>query len=270
MQTTAGEAAIAVSVFIIAHDEADRIGRAIDSVAGFADEVVVIDSGSTDGTQEIARAHGARVVENAWPGYGPQKRFGEDQCRNDWIFNLDADEAATPALAAEIAGLARSGALARSPFWEVAIRDVFAHETAPAPWAYGYIQIRLYDRRVGRFSDSTVHDTVRPPKGARPARLRQPMEHRSIRSIAFQVEKMNRYSTAQVGDMAARGRRFARWRLVTEFPLAFLKAYVIRRYALYGWWGIVISVNFAYTRFLRVSKAYERELCEAAATPDRR
>ena len=78
MQTTAGGTPVAISVFIIAHDEADRIARAIDSVAGFADEVVVVDSGSTDGTQEIARAHGARVLENAWPGYGPQKRFGED------------------------------------------------------------------------------------------------------------------------------------------------------------------------------------------------
>ena len=64
--------------------------------------------------------------------------------------------------------------------------------------------------------------------------------------------------------MAARGRRIARWRIATEFPLAFLKAYAVRRYALYGWWGIVISVNFAYTRFLRLAKAYEQDLCEQA------
>lgn len=264
MQTTTGGTPVAISVFIIAYDEADRIARAIDSVAGFADEVVVVDSGSTDGTQDIARAHGARVIENAWPGYGPQKRFAEDQCRNEWIFNLDADEAATPALAREIAQLAASGTLASNPFWTVAIKDVFAHEDGPAPWAYGYIQIRLYDRRAGRFSDSPVHDTVRPPAEARPSRLKGAMEHRSIRSVAFHVEKMNRYSTMQADDMAARGRRIARWRIATEFPLAFLKAYAIRRYALYGWWGIVISVNFAYTRFLRLAKAYERELGEAA------
>ncbi|QGZ36150.1 glycosyltransferase family 2 protein [Stappia indica] len=270
MQTTTGGTPVAISVFIIAHDEADRIARAIDSVAGFADEVVVVDSGSTDGTQEIARAHGARVIENAWPGYGPQKRFAEDQCRNDWIFNLDADEAATPALAREIAQLAASGALTAASFWEVAIKDVFAHEDGPAPWAYGYIQIRLYDRRAGRFSDSPVHDTVRPPAEARPARLKGAMEHRSIRSVAFHVEKMNRYSTMQAEDMAARGRRIARWRIATEFPLAFLKAYAVRRYALYGWWGIVISVNFAYTRFLRLAKAYEQDLCEQADKRRRR
>lgn len=249
-----------ISVFIIARNEADRIARAIESVGGFAEEVIVIDSGSTDDTCGVAESLGARVIHNAWAGYGAQKRFGEDQCRNDWIFNLDADEAASPALAAEIRELLASGRLGQADFWRVRIKDVFAHERGAAPWAYGYNQIRLYDRRRGRFSESTVHDTVRPPKGARLGQLKAPMEHRSIRSIAFHVEKMNRYSTMQAEDMAARGRRIGRWRLATEFPLAFLKAYLLRRYALYGWWGLVISTNFAYTRFLRVAKVYEAEL----------
>lgn len=254
-----------VSAFIIARDEADRIGRAIDSVIGLVDEVVVVDSGSTDGTPAVAEAHGARVVHNAWPGYGPQKRFAEDQCRNSWLFNLDADEAVTAQLAGEIAGLFRSGEIGNADCWQVAIKDVFAHETVPAPWAYGYVQIRLYDRRKGRFSDSSVHDTVRPEAGARLAALKGAMEHRSIRSIAFQVEKMNRYSTMQVADLDARGRRIPRWRLAAEFPFAFLKAYVARRYALYGWWGLVIAANYAYSRFLRVAKAYEAELGRTAS-----
>jgi glycosyltransferase involved in cell wall biosynthesis len=261
-------AATPISVFIIAHNEEDRIARAICSVESFADEVIVVDSGSTDATVRVAESHGARVIANAWPGYGPQKRFAEDLCRNDWLFNLDADEAATPALAAEIRALAASGTLANAPFWRVRIRDVFAHEKQPAPWAYGYNQIRLYDRSKGRFSASPVHDTVRPPQDAGIAQLKAAMAHRSIRSVAFHVEKMNRYSTMQADDMAARGRRIARWRLATEFPFAFLKAYVVRRYALYGWWGLVISTNFAYTRFLRLAKAYEAELLARSGTED--
>ena len=249
-----------ISVFIIARDEADRIGTAIDSVSSFAHEVIVVDSGSRDDTRAVAEAHGARVLFNPWPGYGPQKRFGEDACASDWIFNLDADEAATPELAAEIVALRDSGRLEDCAFWQVAIRDVFAHESGPAPWAYGYIQIRLYDRRAGRFSESSVHDTVRPPSGARTAKLKGAMSHRSIRSVAFQVEKMNRYSTMQADDLEQRGRHLARWRILGEFPLAFLKAYVLRRYALYGWWGLIIATNYAYSRFLRVAKAYEREL----------
>ncbi|WP_244501768.1 glycosyltransferase family 2 protein [Stappia sp. ES.058] len=258
-------AAPPISVFIIAHNEEDRIARAIRSVESFADEVIVVDSGSTDQTVRRAESRGARVLVNPWPGYGAQKRFAEDQCRNDWLFNLDADEAATTSLAEEIKTLAACGALERAPFWRVRIRDVFAHESGPAAWAYGYNQIRLYDRTKGRFSASPVHDTVRPPKGAAIAQLEGAMAHRSIRSVAFHVEKMNRYSTMQADDMAARGRRIGRWRLVTEFPLAFLKAYVLRRYALYGWWGLVISTNFAYTRFLRLAKTYEAELLAKSA-----
>lgn len=255
--------ALPASAFIIARDEADRIGRAIDSVIELFDEVIVVDSGSSDGTPAVAEAHGARVIHNGWPGYGPQKRFAEDQCRNRWLFNLDADEAVTPDLAREIRTLFETGRISEADCWQVSIDDVYAHETGPAPWAYGYIQIRLYDREKGRFSESSVHDTVRPVPGARLARLKAVMEHRSIRSIGFQLDKMNRYSAMQVADLGERGRKLPRWRILTEFPISFLKAYFGRRYALYGWWGVIISVNYAYSRFLRVAKAYEAELGES-------
>ncbi|MBO0345767.1 glycosyltransferase family 2 protein [Roseibium sp. CAU 1637] len=251
-----------LSVFIIAKDEADRIGRAIASVHEWADEVIVIDSGSTDGTQDIAAELGATVIFNPWPGYGPQKRFGEDQCRNDWLLNIDADEEVTPELRSEIEALFADNQHLKADNWRIMIRDVFAHEDTPADWAYGYHQIRLYDRRKGRFSASTVHDTVRPQTGTRSADLQHPMAHRSIRSLEFQVGKYNRYSDMQVADMQARGRKLPRSRLLSEFPLAFLKAYIIRRYCRYGWWGLVLSVNYAHARFLRVAKAYEAELLD--------
>jgi glycosyltransferase involved in cell wall biosynthesis len=253
-------ARLPISVFIIARDEADRIGRAIASVAGWVDEVVVIDSGSTDATRAVAEAAGARVLDHEWHGYGAQKRFGEDQCRNDWLLNLDADEEVTPALAEEIGALVGSGRHREAPCWRVAIRDVFPHEDAPAPWAYGFVQIRLYDRTVARFSASTVHDTVRPPPGAAIKELRHPIAHRSLRSLAFQVEKYNRYTDMQVADLAARGGRLSRARLLTELPVSFFKAYVVRRYARYGWWGVVLAVNYAHFRFLRSAKAFEAEL----------
>lgn len=249
-----------LSVFIIARNEADRIADTIRSVKDWVDEVIVIDSGSVDATVAVAEAEGARVVFNAWPGYGPQKRFGEDQCRNDWLFNLDADEVVTPGLAEEIRALMGADGHLAADGWRVMIRDVYAHEDEPASWAYGYHQIRLYDRRRGRFSASTVHDTVRPEPGARLADLMGIVAHHSIRSLTFQVEKYNRYSTMQVTDMRARGRSLPRWRLLTEFPFAFLKAYVARKYMRYGWWGLILSLNYAHARFLRVAKAYEAEL----------
>ncbi|PVB59448.1 glycosyltransferase family 2 protein [Labrenzia sp. 011] len=254
-----------LSVFIIARDEADRISRAIESVTGWADEVIVIDSGSTDNTVAVAESLGARVIHNDWPGYGPQKRFGEDQCRNDWLLNLDADEEVTPELRAEIQAKFADGSYRDADGWRVMIRDLYAHESAPAPWAYGYHQIRLYDRRKGRFSTSSVHDTVRPEEGATIASLKGIMAHRSIRSLDFQVAKYNRYSGMQVEDMRARGRKLPRWRLLSEFPVSFLKAYFVRRYLKYGWWGFILSVNYAHARFLRVAKAYEAELLEKRA-----
>lgn len=94
-----------LSVFIIAQDEADRIVPTIESVIEWVDEVIVIDSGSKDGTVDKAAAAGARVIYNPWPGYGAQKRFGEDHCRNSWVLNIDADERVTPELAKEIQAL---------------------------------------------------------------------------------------------------------------------------------------------------------------------
>ncbi len=251
-----------LSAFIIAKNEADRITAPIKSVIDWVDEVIVIDSGSTDDTVAVAEKLGACVIQNDWPGYGPQKRFGEDQCRNDWLLNLDADEEITPALAQEIQGKFADNSYLKADAWRIMIRDVFAHESEPAPWAYGYHQIRLYDRRKGRFSQSTVHDTVRPEEGARLDNLTGIMAHRSDRSLEFQVGKYNRYSDMQVTDMQARGRKLPRFRLLTEFPVSFFKGYFLRRYYRYGWWGLVLAVNYAHGRFLRVAKAYEAELLD--------
>src|SRR5690606_1893779 len=96
-------------IFIITKNEADRIGETIRAVRGLTDDLVVVDSGSTDATQAIAEELGARIVFNAWPGYGPQKRFAEEQCRHAWLLNIDADEVVPPDLAAEIQTLFARG-----------------------------------------------------------------------------------------------------------------------------------------------------------------
>jgi glycosyltransferase involved in cell wall biosynthesis len=251
---------VPISCFIIAKDEAARIGRAISSVRGWVDEVVVVvDTRSTDDTQGVARRLGARVVESAWAGYGPQKRFAEDLCRNPWLLNLDADEAITPALAEEIRGLFVSGQPAADGY-RIFIIELLSFQEEPDRWGHGLWQIRLYDRRKGRFSESPVHDAVQLAADTQAVNLTHRIEHRSNTSLSFAINKFNRYTDAQVAELRVRGRKLSRLRLLSEFPLAFLKAYFVRRYFLRGLWGWTSAIDFAYFRHQRIAKAYEAGL----------
>lgn len=248
-----------LSCFIIAKDEADRIGLAIRSVRDWVDEVVVIvDDQSRDGTDRVAAEAGARVVINPWPGYGQQKRFGEDQCRNVWLLNLDADEAVTPALAEEIRGVFAEGTPGSADGYEISIVEMFPGEEQPGRFAHSLAPVRLYRRDRGRYSASPVHDRVAFVEGARIVRLKGIVHHRSIRSLGAQLAKLDSYSTMQADDFIARGRHLAPVRIFTEFPMAFLKAWIGRRLILRGTYGFLVAMNYAIFRHMRVAKIYER------------
>jgi len=256
-----------LSIFIITRNEADRLPRTLKAVQGLSDDIVVVDSGSTDATCDLARGSGARVVENPWPGYGPQKRFAEDQCRHTWLLNIDADEVVTPALAAEIR--AAISAPDAADAYELRIAEVFPLEDAPHPTAYVLAPVRLYRKDRGRYNPSPVHDRVDMVEGARIARLKGTIHHFSVRSLGDQIAKLNAYTDQQVADLAARGRTIATLRMFTEFPLSFLRAYILRRHFTRGVYGIATAMNYAYFRWMRVAKDYERrKLAERAARQD--
>ena len=246
-----------LSVFVIALNEADRLGRTLDAARGLTDDLVVVDSGSTDGTQGVAAARGARVIHHDWAGYGPQKRFAEEQCRHPWLLNLDADEIVPPELREEIAALFAAGEPERDAY-RIGIAEVFPGEGRPHRFAYTLRPVRLYRRDRGRYAVSPVHDRVELAPGARVGALRGRIHHHSVRSLGDQIDKLNRYSDRQAADLAERGVRIPTWRLAVEFPLAFLKAYLIRRHALRGAYGFLLAMNYAIARHLRVAKAYER------------
>ncbi|KZE27432.1 glycosyltransferase family 2 protein [Chelatococcus daeguensis] len=257
-----------LSIFVIAHNEADRIGRTLEAVRHLTDDLVVVDSGSTDGTVAVAEAHGARVVFNPWPGYGPQKRFAEDQCRHPWLFNIDADEVVPPDLAAEIAALFASGDPAADAY-ETRIAEIFPGEAAPHRLAYALAPVRLYRRNIGRYSDSTVHDRVVLAPGARVRRLKGTIHHFSVRSLGDQLAKLNSYTDAQADNLDERGERVSMLRLYLEFPAAFIKAYFGRRHFVRGVYGFMTAMNFAFYRYLRVAKHVERRLRTEATEKDR-
>jgi glycosyltransferase involved in cell wall biosynthesis len=251
-----------LSIFIIAFNEADRIGATIRAVRDLTDDLIVVDSGSTDGTREVAGELGARVIVNEWPGYGPQKRFAEDQCRHAWLLNLDADEVVPPDLAREISGLF-AGQGPQADGYEIRIAEIFPGEKAPHPWGYTLAPVRLYRRDRGRYVDSTVHDRVHFERKPRIVRLKGIIHHFSVRSLGDQIAKLNSYSEQQADDLDLRGKTLNEWRVLTEFPLAFIKAYIGRRHFVRGLYGVSTAMNFAYFRWLRVSKHIERRRVRA-------
>jgi glycosyltransferase involved in cell wall biosynthesis len=245
-----------LSVFIITRNEADRLAETLHAIENLASEVIVVDSGSSDETVAIARAAGARVVVQPWLGYGPQKRFGEDQCSGAWLLNLDADEVVPPPLAAEIRELFARGEPPH-PAYKVLIADQFPGQSRPSRFAHGPVPVRLYRRDAGRYRDSPVHDRVVLSPGASVGRLREKIHHRSMRSLTHQVEKLNFYSSMQAADLVARGKRVRPWRLLFEMQLAFIRYYFVRRYFLQGFYGFTIATNAAFSRYLRLAKAVE-------------
>lgn len=246
-----------LSIFLIVRNEAARLPRTLAALRGLADDVVVVDSGSTDATRGIAAAAGARVIERAFDGYGPQKRFAEEQCTGPWLLNLDADEVITPALAAEIRATLPGAAPGA---YRVRILNVYPGDAAPRPLANDYDVVRLYHRGAGRYRDHPLFDRVETSGPVR--RLRAPIHHFAFLTWHALVEKENRYSSYNAATTRRRSRAGLLLRFWVEFPLVTLKVLIVRRHIFGGWKGVAFAVTVGFARWLRIVK-----LLEAAATP---
>ncbi|MFA5955197.1 glycosyltransferase [Hyphomicrobium sp.] len=239
-----------ISCFIIALNEADRIEATIASVRDWVDEIIVIDSGSTDGTTAISKAAGARVIFNTWPGFGQQKRFGEEQCRNDWVLNLDADEVVTPALQRSIENVFDSGKPERSVYG-MAVKIVYPGWTKPRVFANDHYCLRLYDRRRVRFANSTLFDSV-DPKNEKVGNLNGTVYHHSIRSLDDLARKCDERATYNALNSKQKSPLELAIRTVTEFPASFLKYYIGRGHFTGGRTGLGFARITAYYRWQRI------------------
>lgn len=250
---------ILLSVFIITKNEADRIVSVVNAVKRIADEVLVIDSGSSDQTCELASAAGAKVIFNQWQGYGAQKIFGESQCRNKWILNIDADEEVSEELAQEIKQIFSQKIEKNFYGFRVKIVNKFRFEKHPHKLAYYYNQLRLYNKDYAGFKNSTVHDSVelheQNPKKI--GQLKGIIYHQSFRSFEHWIEKINSYSSMQAVDSFKKGKNVSLFKIATVPTFAFLKAYVIRRYFIYGFDGFIYSYLFAFSRLAKAIKTRE-------------
>jgi len=239
------------SLVIITRDNADTLERCL-AAADFADEIVVLDSGSTDATVEIAGRHGARVAFHPFDDYGPQKQRAIDMASFDWILNLDADEVLSPGTREVIErALEKPDAAGfRLPrrermFWTVQHRY---------SWRNGHL--RLFDRRRGRMNDVPVHAAVEVDGPVKTLR-RADFVNDGDGNIAARVEKINRYSSGMAVHKLARKQRFSGPMMVLYPPIFFLRQYLLKRYFLSGWAGFIASTIGAFYVFLKYAKLHE-------------
>lgn len=240
-----------LGVAIITKNAALRLAQCLDSVA-FADEIVVLDSGSTDATLEIARAHGARVLQTPdWPGFGPQKNRALDTLATDWVFSLDADEVVSPELAASIRAAI---AAPQSDVYAVDRLSSFCGAWIRHSGWYPDWIARLFRRGKARFSDDLVHERLVFDASAQ--RLTGKLLHYSYEDFDAVLRKLDAYSGAGARQRAASGKSGSFGKAVARGAWAFVRTYVLRAGFLDGRAGFQIAVFNAetvYYRFLKLA-----------------
>ena len=243
-----------LSVIVITRNEAANIRAALESVR-WADELVVVDSGSTDDTVHIARELADRVVVHGWEGYGAQKNHAAELAAHDWILSLDADERVSPALAREIRSLLDAEPAARG-YRCPRVTRYLGRWIRSTDW-YPDPQLRLYDRRAAHWNDRRVHESVviDGPVG----RLHGELEHHAYRDVSHHLQTIDRYTTLAAGQMHGEGRRADWIDLALRPPAAFLRNYVVRGGLRDGARGLIVSMLNAGYVLLKFVKLWERQ-----------
>ena len=240
-----------LSVIVIAKDEEASIGRTLASVA-FADEIVVVDSGSTDRTVDIARGHGANVTTTTdWPGFGPQKNRALDLATGDWVLSLDADEWLSEESAAEIRrAIASPGADVAA--YKLPRRSSFCGRfMRHSGWWPDYV-VRLFRHGRGRFSTDIVHEHLIVEGTV--ATLAEPILHETFVDLEDLVDKMNRYSTASAAQLRQEGKTAGLVEALMRALWAFFRTYVLRAGFLDGREGFMLAFATAEGTYYRYAK----------------
>jgi glycosyltransferase involved in cell wall biosynthesis len=246
-----------LSISIIARDEEANLRRCLQSALGLAEEVVVVDSGSTDGTREVATEFGARVVHQDWLGHRDQKNVALGLCTRSWVLALDCDEELSLELRGSIERFFQDGLAERYDGAEFNRKVWFLGRWIMHGDWYPDRKLRLFRREKAKWAGSPEHDFI-ALEGAK-VRLSGDLHHYSFPSMRRYVEKINTFSDVFLARQKAEGRRWSLFANVTRPLWRFFRAYVLRRGFMDGFPGLWIAVSTAYFAFVRYSRKYEDE-----------
>jgi len=217
-----------ITATIITFNEDANIREAIESV-DWVDEILVVDSESTDTTRELARQCGARVINNPWPGFSKQKQFAVDASTNDWIFSLDADERVSPELNDSIARLRAYDDNQLADGYRIARRAFYMGRWIRGGGWYPDYQLRLFNRRCGHWGDRIIHESVTMENGAHVETLSGDLLHYSMTDSAHHRRMIDeRYAPLGAQQMHREGKRTSRLQIALAGPLAFLRSFILK------------------------------------------
>ena len=241
-----------LSVILITRNEEANLADCLASLEGIAQQVVVVDTNSTDSTLEIAKNHGALISQPAdWPGFGPQKNRALDLATGEWVLSLDADERLTPALRSEILTAIHHSAHVDC-FAIPRLSWYCGRFIRHSGWSPDFVD-RLFKRGTARFSDDLVHERLIP--NGQVAKLENPMLHFSFMDFSQVLQKIDRYSTASAEQAFAKGRRSNPLKAILHGIWAFIRTYFIRAGFLDGYQGLALALSNAegsYYRYMKI------------------
>ena len=245
---------IKISAYIVTLNEEKRLEKTLKAASKVADEIIVVDSGSTDKTKEIALKNKAKFIFHKWKNISSQKHFAQNKCQNDWVLSLDADEVLSDDLIAEIKALKKNPT---ADAYKMRICDMLPGDIKPRLLAKTYNQVRLYNRNKAHMPDDLTHDRVVWGQDCKIEQLKSKVWHYSYVSLTQLWFKLNMYTDELVKVALKKNKKYSKLRLYTEMPRQFLFYYFVRRYCMYGTCGFWMATSYAYFRFLKIAKWFE-------------
>ncbi len=244
-----------LAVALIVKNEAQELPFCLNSVKDWVDEMIVLDSGSTDGTQAIAQSYGAKIYSNThWPGFGKQRQLAQTYIKSDYVLWLDADERVTPELKAQIQAAVASDE-SHTLYQINRLSEVFGKKIHHSGWYPDYVT-RLYRTKDTQYDDSLVHESVVVPAGFKLKKLDGHLLHYTYKTLHQYLNKSASYAQAWAEQRAAKGKKASLWDACSHAFARFIRMYLLKRGFMDGKHGFLLAVLSAHSVFVKYAELW--------------